>query len=764
MKCRLFVSALIASLIFFNEKVSACSVDTLPVSSYASRPKVALVLCGGGAKGAAHIGAIRRLEELHITPDFVVGTSMGALIGGLYSMGYTSKQLDSLISGADWTYLLSDNSKRIDAAFARKQADEKYLINIPFYNIKRGGGGKSDDSFVSNLPGGFIGGQNVLNLLNGLAIGYQDSIDFNTLPIHFACVATDLATGEAVEIHNGYLPLAMRASMAIPGVFAPVKMNGKLLVDGGVVNNFPVDVAREMGADVVIGVDVQSDLAGEADLKSLPQVLNQLVGLMGNENYLKNRENTDVYIKPDVSHFGTYSFDKNSIDTLIINGYTAAKVKDEELVALAKKLSSTSADSSSYSAALSPRARDIYKSKFRIGKIEMSGVSGNDKRWLLNLAGISENSTVTGEEINSAVSVFVGTQAFSQVTYKLVQEAGEDEETLHFFFKRGPTNILSFGARYDSEEAAALLLHLGVHQYDLHGSRLGVTARLSYNPYGSIEYSYLFRHFPRLNVAYMFKSTDANIYSSRHNKSNLTYIYNSLDFSLANIYYRNFDIKIGTKIENFKFTKFLSDYIDESSYSLKAHSYLSVYGSAMIDTRDSKHFPVRGLYLNAVASYYYYGFHSGFSSFASVAGIFNAAVKLPHDFVFLPSIAGRVCFENENEFPFFNFIGGSVASRYIDHQLPFIGINYINAVSKSVIIGRIDLRKRIGKKHYVSGIVNYMRTQGNLGSVFDFKNGGYWGCGLKYEYDTVLGPLGFNIHWSNLNDKVGAYVSLGYYF
>lgn len=776
--------------------------DTLAVNKSVGkkkRPVVGLVLCGGGAKGAAHIGVLKRLEELHVPVDLIVGTSMGALIGGLYSMGYSADQLDSLIGNADWSYLLSDNSKRVDASFSRKMSDEKYLINLPFYNLRAGGrlskvqrdtakinaakiarknGGKTskgnkantaatdnsgsqETSLISRLPSAYISGQNVLNLLNGLAIGYQDSIDFKKLPIPFACMATDLATGEEVVLDHGYLPLSMRASMSIPGVFAPVTIDGKVLVDGGVVNNFPIDIARKMGADIVIGVDVQNDLLKADDLNSIDKVFNQLIGLMGNDKFIKNKEDADVYIKPDVSKFGTYSFSKSAIDTLVANGYAAALVKDERLQSLLRKTGPANFHGTEQEKNSS--AREIYRSKFKIGEIGMDGVSPNDKKWLLNLAGISENSTVSGAQINEAISLFIGTQAFSQVTYQLAQQKS-GEEKLTFIFKKGPTNIISFGAHYDSEEAAALLLHLGIHQYDLHGSRYGLTARLSYNPYIKNEYTYVFRHFPRFVATYEFGTKDLNIYSSSVSKNNISYVYNGVEACFANMYLRNFDIKAGVKIQNFKFTKFLSDYINESDYTLKARSYASVFADAKMDNRDSKYFAKRGMYLDASAEYYFAGFHSGFNRFAAFRVGYHLAINLTHDFILIPYVYARVTLNNKSEFPFYNFIGGSEEGRYIDHQIPFIGINYANAMNKSVAVARIDLRKKIGKKHYVYAVCNYMRTEGNLGGIIDISKGGYWGAALKYSYDTPLGPLSFNLHWSDYNNRVGAYVSLGYYF
>ena len=330
--------------------------------------QVALVLCGGGAKGMAHIGVIKKLEEVGIRPDMVLGTSIGALVGGLYAMGYNSAQIDSIVSTADWKYLLSDNIKRADLGFSKKMDEEKFFLNVPLDDlrgeiIKTKDSTKSESKGVFSLPGGFVSGNNVLNLLNGLAIGYQDSIDFNKLPIPYACIATNLATGEEVVLDHGYLPLAMRASMAIPGFFSPVTIDGNVLVDGGVVNNFPVDVARRKGANIVIGVDVQTDLANAEELKGIDAVLMQLISLMGNDKFEENKKNTDIYLHPDVQKFGVLSFNREAVAELLANGYRAADEKDAELRALAKLIGETKGSSSSNSAV------EIYKTRFKIGRI-----------------------------------------------------------------------------------------------------------------------------------------------------------------------------------------------------------------------------------------------------------------------------------------------------------------------------------------------------------------------------------------------------------
>lgn len=727
--------------------------------------KVALVLCGGGAKGMAHIGVIKKLEEVGIRPDMVMGTSIGALVGGLYAMGYSSAQIDSIVSNADWEYLLSDNIKREDLNFSKKQDEEKFLINIPLDDLRGevDKETKKESKSAISLPGGFVSGNNVLNLLNGLAIGYQDSISFSKLPIPYACIATDLATGEEVVLDHGSLPLAMRASMAIPGFFAPVTIDGKVLVDGGVVNNFPVDVAKQRGADIVIGVDVQTDLANADELKGIDAVLMQLISLMGNEKFEENKKNTDIYLHPDVQKFGVLSFNREAVAELMANGYKAAEEKESELKALAKLVGESGGN------IMADKAVEVYKANFMIKNIILDGADDLDRDWLMKLAGLQEHQVISGSQINNAISVFNGTQAFSQVTYLLKKTNGSQSEEpqeydLIFKFIKGKPNVVSLGARYDTEEAAAMLLRLGIRQYAMHGPKASLTARLSYNPYIKLEYDHIFKDFPRLEVSYRFSNKDVNIYSNKDSHNNISYVYNGFEVALANIkYFRDLNGRMGVRLENYKFTRFLTNIEDFGT--LKAKSYLSIFGQGIMDNRDRKYFPNRGVFMQIDAAYYLLGFHSTFKSFSSFMLSLNSAIDLGHEFVIEPHIYGRINIRNRREMPFYNFVGGSEPGRYVDHQIPFIGVNYANALDNSVSVFRADLRRRIGKSHFVYLIGNYLRTGESADKMLSFDHKGYWGFAAQYAYQTKLGPLTFNLHWSDYNKKkIGAYLSFGYYF
>lgn len=476
--------------------------------SVVGRPKVGVVLSGGGAKGAAHIGVLKVIEEVGIPVDYVTGTSMGAIVGGLYALGYSPVEMDSIISRMDWSIYMSNNVPREQLSFLDKERLSRYLLTIPFNTasslesqmemsskrrrqISRTGSRRVDmergvsNSFISSLPAGFISGNNIENLLNSLCIGYQDSIDFSQMPIPYACIAVDMVTGDEVVFKDGNLPLAIRASMAIPGVFAPVKIGKQVLIDGGLLNNFPVDVCKEMGADIIIGVWVASSLKGNPDaLNSLPELLGQLMGVVVKGESKQHKEMCDIYIEPDVSGYGVMSFDKRNIDVLIRRGYSAADKERDKLVALKEKLEACGACHQELQA---PRARKIDNDTITLASVSFSGVNEKDGNWLLKKSKLYNKTQLMGKDVEKAMSLIYGTNAFSRISYTM-EQVDSLENTYHLninLVKDVPHNF-GFGFRFDSQEAAAILLHLGINEQKLTGVKFDVATRLSYNPWATI--------------------------------------------------------------------------------------------------------------------------------------------------------------------------------------------------------------------------------------------------------------------------------------
>ena len=478
------------------------------------RKKVGVVLSGGGAKGVAHIQALKVIEEAGIPIDYIVGTSMGSIIGGLYSIGYTPHQLDSMVRKQDWMFLLSDRVKRSAMSLNEREKSEKYVFSFPFT--------KSPKDAVS---GGIIKGQNLSNLFTELTVGYHDSVDFNKLPIPFACVSQNIVNGEQIVFHNGVLATAMRASMAIPGVFTPVRKDSMILIDGGMINNYPVDVAKSMGADVIIGVDVQNNLKGIDKLNSAPDILSQIIDLTTKNNHQKNISLTDTYIKVNVEGYSSASFTPSAIDSLMHRGEEAARKQWNSLLALKKKIGI--ADT------FKPESHGPYTlfSSIRtlpVKEITFSDVEENDKKWLMKKCKLQENSEINMRQIEQALFILRGNQSYSNASYTLTNTP--EGYNLTFLLEKKYEKTINVGLRFDSEEIASLLINATAQLKTHIPSKVSVTGRLGKRYMARVDYTLEPMQQRNINFSYMFQYNDINIYDHGDRAYNTTYKYHLGEF------------------------------------------------------------------------------------------------------------------------------------------------------------------------------------------------------------------------------------------
>ncbi len=304
------------------------------------RPRVGLVLGGGGAKGAAEVGALKVLEELDIPVDYIAGTSIGAIVGGLYACGYKSEDLERLFLSQQWLTLFANRNTSIGDNIIGEHDGTLYVLGFPILHKKDRA--KRDSTGVETEGPGFFSGRQITQLLDSLTKTYDGIESFDHLPIPFRCVAVDLKSQEEVVMDSCELELAMRASMAIPGAFKPVRWKGRMLVDGGMQNNLPVDVVRAMGADVVIAIDLEQAVHENRDfsLKETLGIGGLLDWAVSRPDWKKNkanREDADVCIFPDLAEFDVSSFSKESISRMIERGEMATRAKSKEIKSLLKK-------------------------------------------------------------------------------------------------------------------------------------------------------------------------------------------------------------------------------------------------------------------------------------------------------------------------------------------------------------------------------------------------------------------------------------------
>ncbi|VXC78123.1 patatin-like phospholipase family protein [Pseudomonas sp. 9Ag] len=401
----------------------------VPLAGYAeTQPRTGLVLSGGAARGLAHIGVLKALEEQGVQVDAIAGTSMGAVIGGLYAAGYSVDELEKLALELDWQQVLSDDPPREDIPFRRKQDDRDFLV-------KRKLSFRDDGSL--GLPLGVIQGQNLSLLLERLLVHASDTRDFDRLPIPFRAVATDIANDKKVIFRSGHLPQAIRASMSIPAVFAPVELDGRLLVDGGMVDNIPMDVARDMGVDRLIVVDIGTPLLPREQLLTVVDVLNQSTTMMTRRNseaQLATLRPEDLLVQPMLAGFGATDFAR--AEQLIDAGYRAA----DALGARLATMRSESGGNLSLSLARSAEPRNPLISAVRIendSKVSDAVVRRHIRQQTgkrLDLQGLQKD-----------MGTLYGLDYFEQVEYRVVHDKLGNTLVITTREKRSGTDYLRLG-------------------------------------------------------------------------------------------------------------------------------------------------------------------------------------------------------------------------------------------------------------------------------------------------------------------------------
>ena len=761
---------------------ASVALEAQTTTKKTKRPKVGVVLGGGGAKGASHIGVLKYIEEMGIPVDYVAGTSMGSIIGGLYAMGYEPNEMTRLISNIQWNEMIGN---KIDRTYLSKDMRERRSTNV--LNIPFGDGSlrkqAEKGNLLSQLPSAYVNNSSLINLFNDLCVGYQEEMDFDDMPIPFACVATDLITGKEVVLRHGVVPTAMRASMAIPGVFAPVEMGDCVLVDGGLVNNFPADVLKEMGADIIIGVEVTSEKGITAsDLKSLPQVMGRLLINTTSAKRKENRELCDIRIVPDITGFGMLSFTPEAIDTLVHRGYKQAEKYHDQLLAIKQQLDA--ANGTYVGKQLhAPKALNLLQDSVYISSIKIEGVSERESRWLIRKGKLKPGSFYSNADIEKMMSIFRGTGSFDEITYTVkendplhLQGPTTDDYDLTVNVKRAAPHVMGLGLRYDTEEGAALLLGINFNEKRFGSSKFGLQAKLSYNPKLSLYYTYSRSSLANFNVSADYRNEHFRTRGLLDKYVNLHYQQMKANAYISEFHLLNFSTNVGA---SFIYTTYDKSSFDESSYDdhyFVDNKILAPFVMMQYDNLDDPYFANHGILANLNSHYYY--LTSTREKYFDINYAFQAYIT-PADgrFSIIPQVYGRyigIIVSNKPLVQYCNLRnvgGGEIAGRHFDNQMPFIGLTSVEDLDESnVSILRLDLRYNFYGKHYLTAMYNTAIPWGMLGTggmsftdIFNFMD---HGAGLKYSYNSILGPISLTAHWVNFNEKshFGGYFSFGYTF
>ncbi|WP_298654026.1 patatin-like phospholipase family protein [uncultured Proteiniphilum sp.] len=709
----------------------------------AQRKKVGLVLSGGGAKGAAHVGVLKVLEEAGIPVDYIAGTSVGAIVGGLYSINHDIHTLDSMFRCQDWRFLFSDDIDRRYRMYSTEEYREKYLVSLPYHLKQR-----------QENPAGLITGHNLYNLFSNMTVGYHEVESFNDLPIPFACVAVDLVSGKQVVLNKGSLPKAMRASMAIPGVLKPVVQDNMLLIDGGLLNNIPTDVVMDMGAEIIIGVDLSVAWKTDEEVKQLSGMLGQIMNIIiENENYEKNKNNIDLLLNPDLKGFEVTSFSQQNIEEMIRRGEEVARKHWDELILLKKQIYE------GVDVEEPPeKSKYIIADSWQLGNISFDGISDYVESWLRKRLPIKENTSISMQDIEKTIAVLYGTDLFSQVEYQL----GNDiPHHIHFSLKNKPLNKLNIGARFDSEEFASILLNTTINHQFIRGSIFSVTARLNSNPYLLLSEQIGNTYESKIRLSYRIRYNDISLREKKRTVDHFTFVSHSPEISYSRSGHNvNYGIGLHYDYFNYKEKVFYEDF---KEFALTPEGFFNYFAALTFDSRDQSYYPTRGFYMNMQAQMFTDDLirYKKDTPFFSVICDLNGIVSFFDRFCMIPSLQTRILVGNNIPFIYQNYMGGELDGRYLSQQISFPGIQRVQLFDNSLLIAKLKLRQRLWENHYVAVSGAYV----NSSDKFDMPaSRDIWGSSIQYSYNSNLGPVGLQLSYSDHEKRLNVFASIGYNF
>ena len=713
---------------------------------------VGLVLSGGGAKGLAHIGALKVIEDAGVRIDYIGGTSMGAIIGGLYASGYTAAQLDSVFHVTDFTAVIQDDLPRNVKTFNEKEDAGKYAIMLPF------------DDFKVSFPSGLSKGQNLYNLLSRLTNHVSEIEHFSELPIPFYAVATNVETGDEVILEEGSLPRAISASAAIPSVFSPVFINDTLLTDGGVANNYPVEYMKEQGVDYIIGVDVQDSLAGKKELKSAFEILSQISNFMTGEEMQSKKEITDIYIRPNISGFNILSFDKG--ERLIDSGSTAARIKLESL----RKL----ADLQKNKPALEPV--EVEDSLY-IHNINISGATSYPRSYILGKLQIQVPTLLSYEELNIGLNNLSATGNFRKINYNLlpfedgynlILDIEESENTTQLKMALHYDNLYESGALVNITKKRLLLTNDNASLDIVVGDnfRYNLEYFIDKGYYWSIGINSKLNSFER-NVDFGFVEQQGLPEDLDLEKIAIDYLDLTNRIYVETLFKKYFSIGFGLE---HKYLNISSETIEGGNHGefrvFEDNNYYSGFGYLKLDTFDHQYFPTSGILLNA--DFHLYAFSSNYND--PLSGF--SVAKTSFTYVFSPikriatSLTAAGGFRlGKNENSFFNFYLGGYGNVPINNIQPFFGYDYLDLSGGSYLKAQVDVDYRFYRKHHFIASANFANIKNDLYESGDwFSLPKYSGYALGYGLDTFIGPLEVKYSFSPETRENYWFFSLGFWF
>ncbi len=742
---------LIPSVIWSQEKET---IEETPQDLSTKDIKVGLVLSGGGAKGLAHIGALKIIEEAGVRIDYIGGTSMGAIVGALYASGYSATELDSIFKAVDFNAFIQDELPRAAKTFYEREDAEKYAVTLPF------------DKFKIDLPKGLSKGQNFYNQFSRFTAHVNEIQDFNNLPIPFFCMSTNIETGKQVLLDKGYLPEAVAASGALPSVFNPIELNGVLMTDGGVTNNYPIKEIKEKGAEIVIGIDVQDSLMPKEQLNSVTNIMLQISNFKTYEAMRAKVAETDLYIKPSIVDFSVLSFDQ--IDQIIANGEKAAFAKYEKLkkIAMLQK-------SPSKKIAIPKGSNNIL-----VNNLVILGNERYTRAYIKGKLKLKTPSITTYEKLNEGINNLSATGNFDRVNHRLI-DTKEGKELVLNVKESENKMLLRFALHYDDLFQTAALVNVtrkslfvdndvlsadvalgdniryNLDYYVDKGFYWSTGLKASYNKFNkAIDFDFIgrFREVPNLNI----------------NTIDIEYGDFNVQAYAETLLQQTFSVGLGAE---YKHLSIISETFGQDENQVPRtifddSDYWSAFGYIKLDTYDNKYFPKQGFLFEGDIHTYLFStdFTTDFTEFSIAKAEFGYATTLFDNLAMNISLEAGTKIGNAS-LNSLDFLLGGFGAKKINNFIPFYGYDFLAITGQSFAKTLVTLDYEVLRNNHINLSANFANVGNKLFSTGRWlESPEFSGYALGYGLDTFAGPIQVKYSFSPELDESNWFFSIGFWF
>lgn len=708
-----------------------------------SRPKVGLVLSGGGAKGFAHIGVLKVIEEAGLPIDYIGGTSMGSIIGGLYSIGYSPKMMQQIVEEQNWDAIMSDAIPQKYISIDDKMLDRHYLATFPLRNKK------------IQMKSSIYDGEMINLLLARFTSPVYKIRNYDELSVPFLCVAADLESSDAYEMTKGNLQRSIRASMSIPFYFSPVEVDGRLLIDGGLRNNFPVPNVRQKGVDIIIGVDVQRDFHKKDELNSMSTIMDQIILMADIDAYKRAKEDVDVYIKPNLAQYGMMDF--NHYDSIIALGERAAREKLPQLKRLADSINNIS-DYKRERPDIKP-LDTVY-----VVSLKIDGVGEENTSFIRKSFAKHYPTTMSLKDIETSIMRICATGYYKNIWYEFRPAAKGVNLVLHCEEKEEET--VSIAAHYDTDYGIGILTNItfkNVLNFPKR-STLSADINIAEDPYFKLRL--------HSNISQKFKyGTDLSVISLFMNQYDDDVINNSysiqdnkLDLFMEFMPNLERQLRAGVVANYVHLRDNLIHVVDSDDYDFITYAYLNYH----IDNEDSPTFVSRGWKLNVNGKYILpvIKLEDGSrmrNSLVLRCDLDGAIAVGDKNSLKLGAALGMSIGKNEPPTVYKFFLGGQSYMKYFDNIISFDGLKFTQLYGNHIALGKISWQYNFYKNVYVIAKLN----GGYIANSYDawFVDDNFvLGCGLTLGLETMAGPVEFSVMGSNRCSGLVGFFNLGYWF